>query len=113
MEYEELRAIEREDAAADLASGEPLRVAQALLRTALHDPDREWSEHLVAPYLESPDVEVRKAAILAIAHIARIHERLDVARFVPLLRVLQRSPELRGAVEDALDDISTFVAAGG
>jgi hypothetical protein len=93
----------------DLSSGETDRVATALVRVTLREPDRAVVESLLATHLCSRDPWVRGVAATCVGHVARIHGALDTARLLPLLRSLAADPQTAGRVSDALGDIEVFI----
>lgn len=107
--YEDLLEIGRAEARIELASEDVARASTALVRLALHDPDRAWLEDLLAVHLASPDPRLRRVAATCTGHVARLHRALDTARLTPLLRGLTENPATAGAAEDALEDIAVFV----
>jgi hypothetical protein len=88
-------------------------VCATIIRAAHHVEDWRWVEERALQLLQSADVEVRGAAVTALGHLARIHRRLDLERVVPALAALRNDPALEGRVEDAMDDIRTFIEPGG
>ncbi|QIS13447.1 hydantoinase B/oxoprolinase family protein [Nocardia arthritidis] len=108
--YQRLDPIDRGDAEAILASSDPHLIAEAILRSALHDPDGVWVTERALELLESRDIDVRAIAATALGHIARIHRVIDRERVIPALRRLMDNPETVGQAEDTLDDIEIFAA---
>jgi hypothetical protein len=105
--YEELPPISRPAFADALADGTTQQRSQALLRLALHDPDFSFVEQNCHRALDQQDEEFRRAGVLALGHLARLHQRVTddtVAR----LRSLRSDPQLAGVAADALDDIAVF-----
>jgi hypothetical protein len=52
----------------EIGSGDSARVVAAVLGAALESPDRERVEECAVSLTNTADIEVRRAAILAIAH---------------------------------------------
>lgn len=101
--------LPRDEAVASLdASDQKVRI-DGLLSLALYDPDWRLVQGICLTLLDDPDQDVRATAVLGLAHLARLHGDLDLDRVMPELRRLQSTPALSGRVEDALDDIETFI----
>ncbi|HBY64199.1 MAG TPA: hypothetical protein DEH78_30625 [Solibacterales bacterium] len=110
MIYENVTPISRGEAEALLRGASATESATTLIRVALHEPDRAWAERLFLKALDDGRSEVRAAAVTGLGHLARIHCEIDSAA-LDALRALRDDPLLGGLAEDALDDVSTFVAA--
>jgi len=74
----------------------------ALIALALNHADPEAVLPLIATALESQDLELRRQAVIALAHVARLHHTVD-RRCLDLLRACPRGNE-------ADDDLWSFVA---
>lgn len=92
-----------------LAEGSPDDVPQALVSAAFHEPDWQWVQDWCLRLSEHPDQNVRRVAVIALGHLARIHRRLDLDRVLPTLAARADEPELAGTVEDTLEDIRMFI----
>ena len=113
MQYEELKPIERDEAAREFVSGDRERVCPALVRIALFDPDRSWIEDNLARFLRDEDPWIRGVAATCVGHVARIHQALDMERLLPLVISLLDDPATAGKAQDALDDIGVYIRDGG
>jgi hypothetical protein len=109
MIYEDPTAISKGEAEALLRGSSASESAATLIRVALHESDRGWAERLFLNALNDSRSEVRAAAVTGLGHLARIHREIDSAA-LDALRALRDDPVLGGLAEDALDDVSTFVA---
>ena len=78
----------RDEASVDLSSGDPVRMAGALVAAALYENDRQYVESLIIKYLQHDDPWGRGASAIAAGHIARIHRCLSTAEILPLLERL-------------------------
>ncbi|MFF3672808.1 hypothetical protein ACFYYS_02340 [Streptomyces sp. NPDC002120] len=76
-------------------------VGVAVIALALDHPDPAAVLPVVARALESPDREVRRQGVVALAHVARLHRTVD-RRCLELLRRCPRGNE-------ADDDLWSFV----
>lgn len=83
----------------------------AIIALGLNDQDPAFIEAFAIAILVSPaSHELRRCALLAIAHSARLHRRLAHAETRAVVTsVRDSSPSLAGAAEDALDDIAILV----
>ena len=108
LRYEELAPISRDGLAAALADGTPEEASEALLRLALHDEDFAFIEQTCTGVLDQREGAPRRAAVLALGHMARIHHTVSDDTVVRL-RGLPDDPHLTGVVADALDDIASYV----
>ena len=111
VRYEEPVAT-RTDLAAALLSGDDEAAASALVGVILNDADWSWSQDRCLGLLAHPSLIVRRAAVICLGHVARIHGHIDVGKVVPLLTELGATDvDLTGSVRDALDDIRMFGGA--
>lgn len=106
--YEKPSHVSKTEAARLLVSADPDAVVSALLGAALEEPDRAWVEAQCHRALQHDDLRVRRAAIQAVGHVARVHRALD-PKLVAALRALSKDRALGGAVSDALDDLDVFL----
>lgn len=109
MRYDELRPRTRTELDADVNSGDPATIATALRSAALYDADRAYVEDLIVRLIRHRELWVRGVSASAAGHAARIHRTLSTDKIVPLIEALLENPQTRGKVEDALDDIQTFL----
>ena len=108
VKYEALEPIDRKSVIEAL-SGPDCDAAEALIRASLTIRDRVWVESLLLSALSDQRLEVQKAALLGLGHLARIHHALDLERIIPILRKYAAHASLGGVAEDALDDIAMFI----
>lgn len=85
---------------AAFARNEPM-VGVAVIALALNHPEPSVVLPVVAGALESPDREIRRQGVVALAHVARLHRTVD-RRCLELLRGCPRGNE-------ADDDLWSFV----
>ncbi|MDH6194105.1 hypothetical protein M2272_000726 [Mycobacterium frederiksbergense] len=95
----------------DLEGADITAATRALLALTYDDPDRRGVELVLLRQLSSlgVDQQVRALAVTCMGHIGRLHRAVspDVVR---RLEELLDDPDLGGQAEDALGDISAFVA---
>ena len=109
MKYEDIRPISRRELVDALASDSDERAAKAVIAVALHDRDWSWAEQQCLLALHDKRHDVRTAAVVGLGHIARIHGKSNLSIVIPALEALRSHQALRGAVEDAIEDILMFV----
>lgn len=107
MRYEELPPIARADYRAASQSVTPAIRAEAILRLALHDDDVAFVDSACQRTLDDYDWTVRRAAILAVGHMARLHGTVDPAT-VSAIRRMTDDPDVGACAIDVLDDIDIF-----
>jgi hypothetical protein len=109
MEYREVLPVSRAEAEILLRSGDVTAIIPALLSAAYHDPDWRWVQCRCLELLNHCDLDVRRVAITCLGHLARIHRTLDLGEVLPKLSLLKSDSSVCGWVEDALDDIRTYI----
>ena len=107
--YQEASPISREDAEIAFSSGVSERICDALVRVTFNDSDWRWIQEKCLLFINSSYPDVRGLAVTCLGHLARIHRKLDLKKVLPLLKNLRNDAEVSGRVEDAFDDIETFV----
>ena len=85
-------------------------ICERLPGQAIHGGDPGWLTSLCLRLSHHPSTDVRRAAVVALGHLARIHCDIDRDRVVPRLALLADDALLSGAAADALDDIATFAS---
>ncbi len=110
MKYEPVTPVSRLDAEAAFAICEPTSICAALLGLTYYDSDWNLVQNLCIKFVEnSKNQEIRSLAVTCLGHLVHIHGKLDTQKVIPLLKSLQNDPQIRGRVQDALDDIEMFV----
>jgi len=113
LKYEEMNSVSHADAERVFSSADCERIARTLVGLGLHDRDWKWVQERCLRFLSNPSELVVSAAILALAHTARVNRTLDRDVVVTALRDLATDIRYAGKVQDALDDISIFVKRRG
>jgi hypothetical protein len=112
MRYENPVFVSRATSERVLRDGPPCAVATAIIAAALYAPDPGWVEAASLDLAESGDRNVRSAAAIAFAHLARRFRRLDdIVRITAVLDRLEKDPDLAGRVSDVRDDFKTFLGS--
>lgn len=93
---------------AALAMGDSSLISDRLIGLALQGFDADWLTSTALDLTTHPSLNVRKASVTTLGHIARIHRTIDRDRVMTRLHSLSADPDLSGRVADALDDIEQF-----
>lgn len=82
----------------------------ALFLTVLGSGDYEASDKLIFQFTSSDESDLRRNAILCIGHLVRIHKRIALEKYIPILdSILSSQDEVAvDSAEDALNDIWIF-----
>ncbi|MBZ5512527.1 MAG: hypothetical protein LAN70_15340 [Acidobacteriia bacterium] len=107
MNYEEPKQISKEAVQRALVSSSQI-ASDALIRAALTIDDWEWVESVLVGALSDQRYEVRRAALVALGHVVRLHHRLHLDKVVPLVQRCALDSNLAGTAEDTLEDIAMF-----
>lgn len=108
LQYEQLEPISRHDAEAAFSSGDTDSIISALLSLSYFGEEPEWTQSKCLEFMQMPDRDIKRVAITAIGHLARVTGQIDRERVLPILETLGRDEEYEGIVGDALDDIAIF-----
>ena len=103
----EVRSISKNKAKQNFKSENIRLIIVTLLSIALYEADRKWTEKKCLEYLRHPNKKIQDAAVMSIAHIARLDRRL-CKNVIPIFKKYLKDPQLSGRVQDAMDDIFTF-----
>jgi len=110
LRYEETAPIARQAAESAIASEDSTSAARALIRVGLWEPERQWAERFCVGGLRDQRGEVRRAALIALGHLARRHHALQLDLVLPAVqRLLRDHPDLAGSADDMLDDIRMYI----
>jgi hypothetical protein len=109
LRYEDIGPVSHIDAEAAFESARPETIATTLIALGLHGDDIQWIQEKCLSYLTHTNQIVVSAAIVSLGHAARANRTIDKQVVVPALRALAGDPRYAGRVQDALDDIETFV----
>jgi hypothetical protein len=109
LRYVEVEPITRQEAEVAFSSAVSGEIRSALIRLVYHDPDWRWLQEKCIEMSKASDSEVAGLAVTCLGHLARIHRTLDLERVLPILKKLLGNPKISGRVEDALDDIETYL----
>jgi hypothetical protein len=108
LKYEEPKPISKEAVQKALSGSDEGTACEALVRAACTSNDRQWVEATLVSALSDGRVAVRKAALVALGDLVRVHHRIDLNVVIPLLGNFLRDPVLYGTATDTLAEIATF-----
>jgi hypothetical protein len=107
-EYSDTAAVDRV-----LAAGTWEEVMVLPLALGWHWPDWEYAQAICLRLTDHGDPAIRANACLGLAYIAQTKRQLERQRVEPvLLRELAGPQPFSGRVQDAIDDINTFLKWG-
>ena len=106
--YRGLPPTTREEVAEALKGNCFELICARFLGAVVHGEEPQGLTTTCIELLEHPSTEVRRAAVVALGHVARIHRNIDRESVIPRLALLADDAQLSGAAADALDDIATF-----
>ena len=110
LEYEEILPVYRTDADKALSSNDINLIARTLMAIGLYDDDWQWVQHHALRFLTHESEIVVSAAILALAHTARVNRSIDKGVVIAALQAVAADSRYAGKVQDAFDDIEVYVA---
>ncbi len=102
--------LSQSDARARLSAKDPHLVCEALVAVGLFENDYAFASDVILERGNDRDSQIRGAALIALAHLARRHRRIPPTAF-ELVRKALRDPDeyIRGQAQAASDDIEQFV----
>ena len=109
LKYEEIGPVSHAEAQASFGSGDVQLIARTLIALGLHDGDWKWVQQQGLRFLSHNSEVVVSAAILSLAHTARVNRSIDKGEVVRALQAIATDPRYAGKVQDALDDIDMYV----
>jgi hypothetical protein len=113
LKYEEIPPISRNDALKMIESGVTLDACRAITSVALHEDDWRWAQGICLEATNHAEFDVRRCAITGLCHIVRIHRTIDLPLITPVLKRLQKDPNLRGYVDNFFSDATVFYKSSG
>lgn len=107
--YDEPKEISKAEFSKILETGLIALICDAIVRAVHFIHDYDWLIQQYRLLLNHPDLEIRGVTITCIGHLARLNENANKAQLLAMLEPLSSDEELVGRVEDAIDDINTFL----
>lgn len=109
LEYEEIHPSSHAEAEVALKSDDHHLIARTLIAIGLHDDDWRWVQYHALDFLFHSSEAIVSAAILSLAHTARVNRSIDKHIVIPVLQSVAADSRYTGKVQDALDDIGMYV----
>jgi hypothetical protein len=97
-----------EEARQFILTDDSVRVSTGLITIALGDPNRTEAHQIVSRYLAHRNKDIVAAALISLAHIARIDHFFDKSNIPLLRRHLADNQIMPGRVRDAIEDICHY-----
>ena len=101
-----------------IETNDPVRIASALLSISYWPGEWRWIQDQLLSFVDHKDYWVRRNAVQGLGYVPKVNGQIDTARVEPVLQRIAAKPPgketedemyLRGAAEDALGDIETFI----
>lgn len=109
LKFENIQPLSRESAMEAFASGDSKRICDALVAIAFYEGDWQWVQGICLLFLENVNPDICSVAAICLGHIARIHRKIDKNIVIPAIRRKMMNEKIKGILQDALDDIETFI----
>ncbi len=93
----------------DFNSSNKDKIIKALLYASFNITNWKWVQNKCIDLLDDKDEDIKGLAITCLGHLARIHGTIEKNKVFQALREKVREENLKGRVQDALDDIEMFV----
>ena len=84
-------------------------ICQAIVDAAHYIDDYDWLLKRYGELLNHPDLQVRGVTVSCIGHLARLNNRADKQQLLSILEPFLDCQDISGRVEDAMEDINTFL----
>ena len=81
----------------------------AIVRAVHFIPDYDWLIRVFSKLLSDNSIEVKGAVVTCIGHLARLNDQSTKEELLNILTPLLSDHEIVGRVEDAIDDVRTFL----
>ena len=107
--YDEPKDINKKEFIDILGDGDITQICDSIVRAVHFINDYDWLLQQYVSLIKHSDVEVRGVTIACLGHLARLNENADKAQLLEILEPLITDKELSGRVEDAIDDVNTFL----
>jgi hypothetical protein len=108
--YKEISPIDKSEAIRAFSSKEKEKIVYALVSISLYELDWKWAQDWCLFYLSNAeDYDISGLAATCLGHIARVNRNLEKGKVISELRKKLNDENIKGMVEDALDDIEMFL----
>lgn len=93
-------------------SGIDQNIINGILSISMHPIDKEKAIKYALKYIGHSNNTLKRVAIIALGHIARVYKEVDKSIILPPLEEiyndLNEDKEIRGIAEDAISDVKMF-----
>jgi hypothetical protein len=107
--YDEPSEISKDGFRDAIASGEHVVVCKAIVDATHYIDDYNWLLEQYDELLNHRDVQARGVIVSCIGHLARLNDMADKQQLLSILEPLLSCQDIVGRVEDAIDDVNTFL----
>jgi len=107
--YDERTEISKDQFLQIIAKGVVVPICQAIVSAAHSIKDYKWLILQYTLLLEHPDVEVQGVTVSCIGHLSRLNESAKKDELLAILEPLLKREDIAGRVEDAMEDVNTFL----
>ncbi|MDU8925685.1 hypothetical protein RYD26_12430 [Pasteurellaceae bacterium LIM206] len=83
-------------------------LCEKFLSLALYSDTPDIAKNKIYSFFKVDDLDICRCAILAIGHLARLHKNISMNEFMEYLSDVRNKSELKGVIEDVIDDITIF-----
>ena len=83
-------------------------ICESLIYLGLHADSTKDVEDILVEKIFSTNYHIASAALISIAHLARRNKDIDLDKFINLANSLPLKNDLKGIVDDVVDDIKMF-----
>jgi len=81
----------------------------AIVRAVHHIADYKWLVDQFSCLVHHPDKQVKGVSATCVGHLARLHNSACRKTLLSILEPLLSDEEIFGRVEDAIDDVNTYL----
>lgn len=107
--YDEPKKIDKSEFLEVVASGVVALICDAIVRAVHFIGDYDWLLCELTSLLRHSDIEVRGVTVTCIGHLARLNEKAKKDELLSVLEPLLSDGDFAGRVEDAIEDVNTFL----
>lgn len=110
MKYQEIFPITRSEAEAAMSGGNTPTdtIIEILLRLSLNSDEVTWKQNLFEAHLQSEELDIQRAALQSLGHLARVGSGFNKKRALEATRKFKDHKILSGIASDVEDDIQVF-----
>ena len=109
LKYDAPKEITKAEFSNIVSVGVIALICEAIVRAVHFIYDYDWLVEQFVPLLNHPSPEVRGTTITCFGHLARLNQDANKQQLLRILEPLLADEQLAGRIEDAIDDINTFL----